>query len=178
MADAYTIARPYAEAVYDQAKETGRVGEWESELSLLATIADDEAMERLLENPQVDEDRKHAVITGVAGEWLSDGGKRLLNLLFANQRVAFLPAILELYQEMRRKAEGEVRAEVRSAYPLEEQTESAIAQALEKKFGKRVSVVSRVDEDLMGGLVIQAGDLVIDGSVRGGLQQLRNRLKA
>ena len=178
MADAYTIARPYAEAVYEQAQEMGRVGEWESELSLLAAIAADEAMERLLENPRVDEERKRSVFTGVAGDRLSDGGKRLLDLLFANQRVAILPAALELFQEMRRKAEGEVRAEVRSAYALEEQTESAIAQALEKKFGKRVSVVSHVDEELMGGLVIQAGDLVIDGSVRGGLQQLRNRLKA
>jgi F-type H+-transporting ATPase subunit delta len=92
--------------------------------------------------------------------------------------VGYLPAILELFQNMRREAEGEIRAEVRSAYSLDEKTESAIAQALERKFGKRVSVASRVDEDLMGGLVIQAGDLVIDGSVKGGLEQLRNRLKA
>lgn len=178
MADAYTIARPYAEAVFEQAQESGRVGEWEQELSLLAAIAADEAMEQLLDNPRVDEERKHSVFTGVAGDRLSDGGKRLLGLLFANQRVAYLPAILDLYQEMRRKAEGEIRAEVRSAFPLEENTESAIAQALEKKLGKRISVESRVDEQLMGGLVIQAGDLVIDGSVQGGLEQLRNRLKA
>lgn len=178
MADAYTIARPYAEAVYEQAQESGRVGEWEQELSLLAAIAADEAMERLLENPRVEEERKHATFTGVAGDKLSDGGKRLLSLLFTNQRVAYLPAMLEQFQDMRRKAEGEVRAEVRTAFPLEEKTESAIAQALEKKFGQRISVESRVDEELMGGLVIQAGDLVIDGSVKGGLQQLRNRLKA
>ncbi|MFP4614596.1 MAG: F0F1 ATP synthase subunit delta [Thiohalorhabdus sp.] len=178
MADANTIARPYAEAIFELAQSKGTFAEWEDTLTLLAAIAEDPSMRRMLGNPKVSQERQEEVFRSVAGDRLDAASNRLLDTLFANDRVAFLPDILEIYRDLRRSAEGEVHAEVTAAAPLDEEAEKAIASQLEKRFGKKVSVESRVDESLMAGLVIRAGDLVIDGSVRGGLEQLRNQLKA
>ncbi|MFA9459234.1 F0F1 ATP synthase subunit delta [Thiohalorhabdus methylotrophus] len=178
MADAYTIARPYAEAIFELAQSGGTFSEWEESLTLLAAIAEDPSMQRVLGNPKVGRKRQEEVFHSVAGDRLDQGARRLLDALFTNDRVTFLPDILEIYQDLRRGAEGEVHAEVTAAAPLDEEAEKAIASQLEKRFGKKVSVESRVDESLMAGIVIRAGDMVIDGSVRGGLEQLRNQLKA
>ncbi|HKJ76257.1 MAG TPA: F0F1 ATP synthase subunit delta [Gammaproteobacteria bacterium] len=178
MADAYTIARPYAEAIFELAQSKGTYAEWGDTLTLLAAMAEDPGMKRVLGNPKVGRERQEEIFRSVAGDRMDQGASRLLDTLFKNDRVAFLPDILEIYQELRRSAEGEVHAEVTTAAPLDEAAEKAIATQLEKRFGKKVSVESRVDESLMAGVVIRAGDLVIDGSVRGGLEQLRNQLKA
>ncbi len=178
MAGPYTIARPYAEAIFELAQEQGRFEEWESELALLAAISEDATMGRLLQNPRLDPERKEAIFFGIVGDRLEESAHRLLKALFANDRVQFLPAILELFQELRREAEGEVRAEVVSAYPLAPETKEAITAALEHRLGKRVYMESRVDSSLIAGLVIRAGDWTIDGSVQGGLEQLRQELTA
>ncbi|HKJ71053.1 MAG TPA: F0F1 ATP synthase subunit delta [Gammaproteobacteria bacterium] len=178
MADAHTIARPYAEAIFELAKEHGSFQDWEDTLELLAAISSDEQMDKLLGNPRVPRDRKEKVFREVAGDRLGTEAGRLLDALFANDRVAFLPEVLEIYRDLRRNAEGEVHAVVTAAQPLSEDKEQAIADRLEKRLGQKVTVESRVDESLMAGLVIRAGDLVIDGSIRGGLEQLRNQLKA
>ncbi|HKL77427.1 MAG TPA: F0F1 ATP synthase subunit delta [Gammaproteobacteria bacterium] len=178
MADAHTIARPYAEAIFEVAQAHGNLEQWEETLALLAAVSEDERMQDLLASPKVPEAKQKEVFRGVAGDRLGPEAGRLLDTLFANDRVAFLPDILEHYQALRRSAEGEVHAVVTAASPLTEDMEKAIADRMEKRLGKKVSVESRVDESLMAGMVIRAGDLVIDGSVRGGLEQLRNQLKA
>jgi len=178
MADAHTIARPYAEAIFELAEEHGSFQDWEDTLALMAAISSDDHMERLLTNPRVPQERKDKVFREVAGDRLGSEAGRLLDTLFANDRVAVLPEILEIYQELRRSAEGEVHAVVTAAQALSADKEQAIADRLQKRLGRKVTVESRVDESLMAGLVIRAGDLVIDGSVRGGLEQLRNQLKA
>ena len=178
MADVHTIARPYAEAVFELARDRGTLGDWEGLLEVLAAIAADPAMERLLTNPRIPAARKEEVFRSVAGDRLGSEGVRLLAALFANDRVELLPDILESFRDLRREAEGEVHAVVTSAEALSPELERAIADRLGERLGKRVSVESRVDEGLLAGMVIRAGDLVIDGSVRGGLEQLRNQLKA
>lgn len=178
MADAHTIARPYAEAVFELAEEHGTFQDWEDTLALLAAISSDERMEKLLTNPRVPQERKEQMFREVAGDRLGTEAGRLLDTLFANDRVAVLPEIHEIYQDRRRSAEGEVHAVITAAQALSAEQEQAIADRLEKRLGQKVTVESQVDESLMAGLVIRAGDLVIDGSVRGGLEQLRNQLKA
>lgn len=178
MADAHTIARPYAEAVFEVAQEHGSYQEWEDTLDLMAAISSDESMEKLLHNPRVPQERKEEVFRGAASDRLGTEAGRLLDTLFANDRVAVLPEILEIYRGLRRSAEGEVHAVVTAAAELSAEKEQAIADRLQKRLGQKVTVESQVDESLMAGLVIRAGDLVIDGSVRGGLEQLRNQLKA
>ncbi|MFB6259982.1 MAG: F0F1 ATP synthase subunit delta [Thiohalorhabdaceae bacterium] len=178
MADANTLARPYAEAIFELAKDHGTFQEWEETLALLAAISSDDRMEKLLTNPRISQERKEQVFREVAGDRLGTEATRLLDTLFANDRVAVLPEIHGIYQDMRRSAEGEVHAVVTAAQALSAEQEKAIADRLEKRLGQKVTVESQVDESLMAGLVIRAGDLVIDGSVRGGLEQLRNQLKA
>lgn len=178
MADAHTIARPYAEAVFELAEEHGTFQDWEDTLALMAAISSDERMEKLLTNPRVPQERKEQMFREVAGDRLGTEAGRLLDTLFANDRVAVLPEIHEIYQDRRRSAEGEVHAVITAAQALSAEQEQAIADRLEKRLGQKVTVESQVDESLMAGLVIRAGDLVIDGSVRGGLEQLRNQLKA
>jgi F-type H+-transporting ATPase subunit delta len=178
MADAHTIARPYAEAVFELAQDKGTFQDWEDTLALLAAISSDERMAKLLTNPGVAQDRKEKVFRDVAGDRLGTEAGRLLDTLFANDRVAFLPEVLEIYQHLRRNAQGEVHAVITAASELSAEKEQAIADRLQKRLGQKVTVESRVDESLMAGLVIRAGDLVIDGSIRGGLEQLRNQLKA
>lgn len=178
MADAYTIARPYAEAIYEMAKDSESFSEWEETLSLLASIAGDEQMARLLNNPRLEETRKQQLFHQIIGDYLSESGERLLNTLFTNNRVSFLPDILAIYRDLRRSAEGEVHAVLTSAFELSEEQEQDIIERLEKRLGRKVTIEKQVDESLLAGLVIRAGDWVIDGSVRGGLQQLRNRLQS
>lgn len=178
MADARTIARPYAEAVFELAADHGNLSDWEETLALLAAIGSDERMAKLLRNPRVARDRAERAFREVAGDHLGTEAGRLLEALFANRRVPFLPEILEIYRELRRKAEGEVHAVVTAAQPLSEESRQAIAERLERRLDRKVTLESRVEESLLAGLVIRAGDLVIDGSIRGGLEQLRNQLKA
>ncbi|MEF8792303.1 F0F1 ATP synthase subunit delta [Thiohalorhabdus sp.] len=178
MADAYTIARPYAEAVFELAKDHGTFQEWEEALPLMAAISSDERMEKLLTNPRVPQERKEQLFREVAGERMDKEAARLLDTLFANDRVAVLPEIHEIYQALRRSAQGEVHAVITAAQALSAEQQQTIADRLERRLGQKVTVESQVDQSLMAGLVIRAGDLVIDGSVRGGLEQLRNQLKA
>lgn len=178
MADAHTIARPYAEAVFELARDEGQFQEWEDALSLLAAIAEDEQMERLLNSPRVPEQRKAEAFRQIAGHRLGQEAGRFLDTLFANDRVLYLPDIAEIYRELRREAENEIHAVVTSAVPLSGEQKETVANRLKERFGRKVSVETRVDESLLGGMIVRAGDLVIDGSVRGGLQQLRNHLQA
>lgn len=178
MADAHTIARPYAEAVFELARDRGELEQWDQTLSLLARIATDEEMERLLGDPRISEDHMAKVFREVAGGQLGKEADRFLDTLFANDRVAYLPDILEIFRELRREAEGEIHAVVTSAVPLSEEQEATVIARLKERFGQQVTLETEVDESLLGGMVVRAGDLVIDGSVRGGLEQLRNHLQA
>lgn len=178
MADAHTIARPYAEAVFELAKDRGELEQWEQTLSLMARIASDEGMERLLSDPRVPQERQAKVFREVAGDQLGKEADRFLETLFANDRLTYLPDIYEIFRELRREAEGEVHAVVTSAVPLSEAQQATVISRLKERFGQEVTLETKVDESLLGGMVIRAGDLVIDGSVRGGLEQLRNHLQA
>ena len=178
MADAENIARPYADAIFNVARENGALKDWEQRLELMAQIAEDDAMQRFLGDPRASQEQKEAVFQNVAGDALGDEGNRMLDVLFENDRISVLPHVLEQYRQLRQEAEGEVHAVVSTAAELSDDQKSALTEKLEKRFGKKVTVEARVDENLLGGMVIRAGDQVIDGSIRGGLDQLRNQLKA
>lgn len=178
MADAENIARPYAEAIFNMARDNSALKEWEQRLELMANIAKDEAMQRFLGDPRASQEQKEAVFQEVAGDALGEEGQRALDVLFENDRVSVLPHVLEQYRQLRQEAEGEVHAVVTTAADLSDDQKSALTDKLEKRFGKKVTVETRIDENLLGGMVVRAGDQVIDGSIRGGLDQLRNQLKA
>jgi len=175
-ADAITIARPYAEAVFARAQETGRLAEWGDTLEFLAAVVADPRARAFLVNPAVDQQQRVELMLEVAGERLDDEGRNLVRLLAENGRLVLLPEIARLYQEMRNEQEGQLDVRVSTACALDPELEKALGEALERKLGRKVRLSTEEDPGLIGGVKIRAGDLVIDGSVAGQLARLANEL--
>lgn len=176
MAETTTIARPYAQAVFDIAADAKALGHWSDTLRLLALIVADPAMDALIRNPRVPREQLSGIITDVCGDALDERGAALVGVLAANQRLPLLPEIAALYEAYRADAEKIVQAEVVSAFPLSAEQQAAIAASLKRRLGREVTLESRIDQSLIGGAVIRAGDLVIDGSVTGQMDRLANAL--
>jgi F-type H+-transporting ATPase subunit delta len=172
MAEKTTIARPYAQAVFDIAEEQKALGRWSEMLALAAAVAADEEMGRLIDNPRLRKLQVLELFLEICGEGLDPAGQNFIRVLSDNGRLALLPEIAELYEQARAEAEGTLEAEVVSAKPLGRQQQENIAAALSKRLGRKVSLKCTVDESLLGGAVIRAGDLIIDGSAVAKLQRL------
>lgn len=175
-ADAITIARPYAEAIFARALETGRLAEWGEVLEFLAALVSDAAARDFVTNPAVDQQQKVALVLEVAGDRLDEEAQNLVKLLVENGRLVLLPEIARLYQQMRNEHEGALDVQVISAYALDAELEKELSRILREKLGRDVHISSEEDPGLIGGVKIRAGDLVIDGSVAGQLSRLANEL--
>ncbi len=176
MAEKRTIARPYAQAVFDLARKEDALAKWSDALALLAAIAADGHMQRLIDNPRIDEQQLRDIFLGVAGERLDQQAIALLELLIENRRLGLLPEIAALYEVYRAEAEKVVQVEVIAAFAVNDEQQAAIAEALKSRLDREVNIESRTDQSLIGGAVIRAGDMVIDGSVRGHLDRLAQAL--
>lgn len=171
-----TLARPYAEAVFRLARERKSLGPWSEMLKLAAAVARDPQMNRLIDNPRVPRERFVEFFLDVCGKKLDPDGANFIRLLTENRRIQLLPEIAALYETLRAEAETRVEAEVVSAAAVSAEQLQTIAAALKKRLGRDVSLATRLDPSLVGGIVIRAGDLVIDGSVRGKLGALATHL--
>jgi F-type H+-transporting ATPase subunit delta len=176
MAERLTLARPYAEAVFKLASEQKRLGEWHDLLSLLAPVLRDERIVRIVINPEVEDDRVVALLKDICGDKLDEQGENLVRMLIANDRLRLMPEIYSLFESLKQEAEKAIDVEVTSAYPLESSQEKILADALNRKLGCDVNLTVSEDKSLIGGVVIRAGDLVIDGSVKGYLGELATHL--
>ena len=171
-----TIARPYATAVFELAQETGRVQEWSATLELLGMLAADSAMRQLMTNPKVSRDQLRDLVFDVCGDGLDGPGRNLARLLVQGDRLQYAQNIKTQYEQMRAAADGKVDVEVVTPYSLDEQQQAGIAESISERLGKQVNIKTSVDEALIGGAVIRAGDSIIDASLRGRLIELRNEL--
>ncbi|MDE0158003.1 MAG: F0F1 ATP synthase subunit delta [Gammaproteobacteria bacterium] len=171
-----TIARPYATAVFELAQETGRVQEWSATLELLGMLAADSAMRQLMTNPKVSRDQLRDLVFDVCGDGLDGPGRNLARLLVQGDRLQYTQNIKTQYEQMRAAAEGKVDVEVVTPYSLDEQQQAGIAESISERLGKQVNIKTSVDEALIGGAVIRAGDSIIDASLRGRLSELHNEL--
>ncbi|MCC5858226.1 MAG: F0F1 ATP synthase subunit delta [Ectothiorhodospiraceae bacterium] len=176
MADFQTIARPYAQAVFKLAREQGRLAEWSEMLQFLGQVAADEQMQTLLASPRFSGQQLEALFLDICGDRLDDAGRNLLRLLAENRRLIALPDMVRQYESLRATEEGTLKARLISAHPVEDKVRADLAQALGKRLQRKVELESEIDESLLGGAVIRAGDLVIDGSVRGRLKRLASSL--
>ncbi len=176
MAEKNTVARPYAVAAFRFAKNAGLLAEWSEMLAFAVALAEDEAMQALWRNPRVSADRAAQLFVDICGERMDQGGLNFVKVLAENKRLGFLPEIAEQFDALKKEAEAQVEVEVVSAYPLASAQETLLVNALTARFGKQVTLSSRVDESLIGGVVVRVGDKVIDGSVRGRIEQLGNQL--
>ena len=173
MSQALTLARPYARAAFALARDNGVLAPWSQALAFAARVAADPRVASLLGNPKLtDAD----AATLLAPDDADDSFGRFLALLADNRRLALLPEIAGLYDELRLEAERVVKARVTSATALPEAELATIREALKKRLGREVEIEAAVDETLIGGAVIDAGDVVIDGSLRGKLDRLQSAL--
>lgn len=183
MADNNTIARPYAQAVFEIAQDAGELADWSTSLDAAGAVMADGSVADYLGDPSLSNERRLEFLTGLfdaAGASLLAGGNErgtnFVKLLLEYDRIAVLPEIAEHYEALKAKVENSVDVTVTSATPLSADQTKAIAKALETRLGSSVRIETEIDEDLIGGAVIRAGDVVIDGSVRAKLDGLTNAL--
>lgn len=168
-----TLARPYARAAFAIAREDGQAAQWSDALGFAARVAADPQVAALLVHPSLT--HEHAV-TLLAPEGAGDKFAGFLSLLADNGRLGVLPEISGMYEDLRAEDEHVVLAKVTSAAELPEAEVQQIRDALKRRFGREVQVETAVDESLIGGAVISAGDVVIDGSLKGKLERLQSAL--
>jgi F-type H+-transporting ATPase subunit delta len=174
--EATTIARPYAEAVFARAEESGKLGDWSDMLSFLTAVVESEEMTPIVGNPLVEQEDLVSLLLEIAGERVNEEGGNLIKVLVEYGRLNVLPEINTLFEALKADKERISKVHVTSAFALDAAQEKLIAEALKAKLGRNVTITSEKDADLIGGIHIRAGDMVIDGSVRGQLQQLANEL--
>ncbi len=172
MAENSTVARPYARAVFELAHEAGRFPAWSAFLERAATVVMDERVAGLIDSPRLSRSELAELMIDLAGDEAGEQGHNLIRVLAENDRLGILPEITAEYAVLRDAAENVVDVEVVSAVALTDEEKEGYAAAMRKRLGRDVRLECRVDENLLGGAIIRAGDLVIDGSVSGSLQQL------
>ncbi|RFA30637.1 F0F1 ATP synthase subunit delta [Alkalilimnicola ehrlichii] len=172
MAELGTIARPYAQAVYELAKDTGQLPQWSEQLDFAAAVASDNLMQGLLLSPRFSPAQLEEMFIKVCEERLTDQGRNMIRLLAENRRLHLLPQIAKQFADLRAAAEKTLQARLISAQPVEPAAQEKLAEALGKRLDVKVTLTNEIDAGLLGGAVIRAGDLVIDGSVRGRLERL------
>ena len=176
MADYTTLARPYANAVYQLAVASSSVDSWTEALGMMAAVASDDAMKKVLANPSLGKEQKGEIFSSVLDGKLNEQQKNLVNLMAENGRLSIMPDVAEQFEAYRAQVEGKIEAEVTSAFPLSSEQESAITSTLKNKLGCDVSITSSTDESLIGGVVIKAGDTIIDASIKSQLAKLATSL--
>ena len=176
MAERQTLARPYAEAVFKLAQEQDRLKPWSDALGFIAAVLADDGMRAVLDRPEIENNRLVALMKDICGEHLDEQAENLLWVLLENNRLSLFAEIVSLFELLKADAEHTVEVEVLSAFALDANQEKAITVAMKKKLGCAVTLQLKEDASLMGGIVIRAGDLVIDGSVKGYLGELATHL--
>lgn len=176
MAEAASIARPYARAAFAHARDAKQLGAWSKALALSSGMAADPTVADLITSPLLSNDQLVGFFGGLAGAEDDAHWRNFVRQLAENKRLAVLPEISAAYEQLRAEYENEVDVQVTSAVSLSEAQAAKLAAALKRRFKREVRMTTAVDPELLGGAVIRAGDLVIDGSVKGRLQRLNSEL--
>ncbi len=171
-----TLARPYARAAFEVARQAATLDQWSSSLALASATAASDEVRQFSGDPRVAREQLLKLLVDVGEGRFDDQFVNFLKVLLTYGRLDLLPEIAAQYEFLRREAEARIRVQVASAMPMSEQQTEVLTQRLKSRFGREVELEIEIDPDLIGGAVIRAGDLVIDGSVRGRLEQLGRSL--
>ncbi|MDN3608643.1 F0F1 ATP synthase subunit delta [Vibrio ostreicida] len=177
MSDLTTIARPYAKAAFDFAVDKDQLDQWGHMLSFSAEVAKNEQMKELLTG-SVSAERLAEIFVAVCGDQVNANGQNLLKVMAENGRLTALPDVCEQFFALKKEHEKEVDVEVISATSLSNEQLANISSKLEIRLKRKVKLNCSVDETLLGGVIIRAGDLVIDDSARGRLSRLSDALQS
>ncbi|MCH9699207.1 MAG: F0F1 ATP synthase subunit delta [Gammaproteobacteria bacterium] len=176
MSTQITLARPYAKAIFRQAKQAGKVDLWSEWLAYLELLIGHADMQSFIQSPKYSKQEVTDVLTGFLDGQVDSEAKNLVALLTDNKRLQIIPDIKQLYDQFKAAEEGSVSVHVTVPYALQDQEQKAIESALKAALDKSVELESDIDPSIIGGVIIRAGDQVIDGSVLGNLNRLEKIL--
>lgn len=178
MSELTTVARPYAKAAFEYALENKALSAWADFLQFLAVAVNDESLSALLDNPRVPKEIRLAALLAVCEGRLPEGGKAYIEMLAENDRLNTVPEVCALFLIEKAAHEKTVEVTITSAMPMADSEKKTLVESLAKKWQKQVFAKYEVDADLIGGVIVRGNDVVIDGSVRGKLNRLGERLRA
>ncbi len=177
MSELTTVARPYAKAAFDFAVEHNAITKWQDMLGFAAEVSNNETI-RTLSTGSMAADKIAELYINVCGDSLDEHGQNLIKVLAENKRLTVLSDISAMFNLFKAEYEKEVEVSITSASELSEAQQSELSAALEKRLARKVKLICNVDPALVAGLVIKAGDTVIDGSVKSKLNRLADALQA
>jgi len=176
MAEKVTVARPYAKAVFVLACEQERLAQWSGFLAIAASVVGDRRVAELLNSPRVTSAELADLVIGLCAGKADELAGNFIRVLAQYRRLNVLPEIVGLFEALRAEYENSVDVSLISASPVSQGHRDKIAAALRKRLGRDVRLHCEIDESLIGGAVIRARDLVIDGSLSGRLARLATEL--
>jgi F-type H+-transporting ATPase subunit delta len=178
MAEWSTLARPYARAAFEFALEHNALGEWSRQLAQLAAVTATEKVGQLIDSVALGACQRAETLIGLFNGELQPGVVNLVRLLAMNKRLRLLPQISALFEQLKANQEKHLEVELVSAFPLDSDLSERLAQALRGKLQREVTINTTVDRGILGGAIVRAGDIVIDGSVRGRLTKLAKSMNS
>ena len=180
MAESITVARPYTKAAFETALAQGDLGSWSEFLNMAAAVVADPGLAQVLDNPELTAAEKAQLVTDVVNgsHPVSQQAQNFLNLLAENKRLSLLPEVSSLYETLKANQEQSVDVSIVSAFDLGNEQQDKLAQALSAMLSREINITSTTDASLLGGVIVHAGDLVIDGSVKGKLGKLAEAMNA
>lgn len=170
------LARPYAKAAFEYALQHNQLDQWSTMLRVMAERMQQPLVVGVLKNPKFGAEQLSELGLTIGQDVLDQAGKNFIQLLAKSRRLSALSAIAELFEQLRAAEEKVITAHVKSVIPLNDQDQAKLTSALQTKFGRKVLLQCEIDPELLGGLFIRADDQVIDGSIRGQLQRLREAM--
>ncbi len=176
MIEPTTLARPYARAAFEHARAADDLAAWQAALSELAAITAEPKVAAAMRDPNQTAAQRAATLSGLAGDAVPLAVANLLAIMADNGRLSLLPEVAMLFDQLKQAVESTVAVHVTSAYPLSDAETQQLAETMQEKLARSITLKSETDPSLLGGALIRADDLVIDGSVRGRLNKLAGTL--
>ena len=177
MSSQSTLARPYAKAAFALAQSSGELAQWSKKLAISAALSADSAIAALIYSPKMKVAERAAVLLPPS-EPQDSGFARFLHTLATNARLPLLPEVAREFELLREQAEGTLTVQVTSALPIEQAQQQQLIDKLSARFARKVSLNIVLQPELIGGAIVNAGSVVIDGSVRGKLHRMHNEIAA
>ncbi len=176
MSESITIARPYARAAFDFAVEHNAIENWQSMLAFVAEITHNGRITQLLSSA-VAHNVLSKIVIEICGDILDEPAKNFIRVMAEKGRLLILPEVLQLFIQQRSSLESTLDVEVLSAIILTDEQQASISAVMEKRLARKIKLNCKIDQSVMAGVVIRAGNMVIDGSVRSRLERLADALQ-